>query len=564
MPVFKELGLGEQVSTNAQEQGFDAPSAMQRSVIPVIRRGGNAIVRASSGSGITAAYAMALVDRLHESTGDGARALVIVPTADRAERVAGTIARFAQGTDVRVAALTGAWARSNSANIIVASAEKILAAVEESQLQLEGFGAVIVDGAASIQKLNGETALGTLFSTLPREGQRVFISSELTESVRKLAEAHARKALYFPPRPAVETRTDTQPTVATLRYSVASDARKVDVIALMAQSAEKITVICRSAAIAQRAQRDLNARGFEVAALTYDGFDRAAAQGVVFGYDPPFSAEQITQGFKNGDCIVCKRSELPHLKSVAAEANIKLEAAAMPAYEADSLNAFRNEIRRAAKEEDLEAQMLVLEPLFAELSPEEVAAAAAALLRSKKPTAAEPSAGARAGVKTWARLFLSIGERDGIRPGDIVGAITGESGINGEDVGRVDIRDSFSVIEVESAAAEKVIKALNGTTMKNRALRVDYDRKTVPDRERSSGPRSSGSGPKSSGGSSGRGGPSRSGGGPSRGGPSRSGGGPSRGGPSRGGPSRGGPSRGGPGKGGKGGSRPGGNDRAAR
>src|SRR5689334_16229698 len=75
MPGFDDLGLSTAIAENAREQGFDAPSALQRSVIPVIRRGGNAIIRASSGSGITAAYAMALVDRL--SNGDASKALVV-------------------------------------------------------------------------------------------------------------------------------------------------------------------------------------------------------------------------------------------------------------------------------------------------------------------------------------------------------------------------------------------------------------------------------------------------------------------------------------------------------
>jgi ATP-dependent RNA helicase DeaD len=533
MPGFDELGLSTAIVENAIEQGFDAPSALQRSVIPVIRRGGNAIVRASSGSGITAAYAMALVDRL--SSGDAKNGLVVVPTTDRAERVAGTIARFAQGSPVRVTALTSAWSRTGNFNVTVASAEKVLSAVGESQLSLETFDVVIVDGAAAIEKLSAKS-LETLFSTLPRDSQRVFISNELNDDTRKFAEAHARKALYFPPRPAdaggqAEGRSGDQGS-GTIRYAVGSGDHKIDVIARLASSlTTPITLVARSAAAAKRAARELTGRGFEVEGVTYDGFDRAEARGTVFGYDAPFSAELVTESFRDGDVVICERSELPHLKSVAQDANLKLQSASMPSYESDSLQAFRNEIRRAAQEEDLEAQMLVLEPLFSELSAEEIAAAAAALLRARRPVKAASTTGAPKGVKTFARLFLSIGERDGLQARELVGAITGESGIRGDDVGQVDIRDTFSVVEVASGAADQVIRALNGTTMKNRALRVDYDRKTVGAKGRKEDDRPRGEGRK---------------------------GGGSRGGPSRGGPSRGGPSRGGPGRGGPG------NKRAAR
>jgi ATP-dependent RNA helicase DeaD len=76
-------------------------------------------------------------------------------------------------------------------------------------------------------------------------------------------------------------------------------------------------------------------------------------------------------------------------------------------------------------------------------------------------------------------LFLSVGTRDNIRPGDLVGAITGEAHIKGDQVGRVDIRESFAVVEVASSVAERVIRALNGTTMRGRSLRVDFDRKNA-------------------------------------------------------------------------------------
>jgi ATP-dependent RNA helicase DeaD len=147
----------------------------------------------------------------------------------------------------------------------------------------------------------------------------------------------------------------------------------------------------------------------------------------------------------------------------------------------------------ALREEDLGAQLLVLEPLFDEFSPAEVAAAAIALLRRRlapgpTPSAAAPRAAAGAAAHavpatesgpapaTWARLFVGLGSRDAIRPGDLVGAIAGEADIPGSSVGRIDIRDNFSIVEVQAEVADKVIGALNGTTMKGRSLRVDYDR----------------------------------------------------------------------------------------
>jgi ATP-dependent RNA helicase DeaD len=85
-------------------------------------------------------------------------------------------------------------------------------------------------------------------------------------------------------------------------------------------------------------------------------------------------------------------------------------------------------------------------------------------------------------------LFISAGQRDGLRPADLVGAIAGEAGLTGDRIGRIEIRESFTVAEVEAAAADKVIRALNGTTLRGRSVRVDYDRRSTPGAVRRSRP----------------------------------------------------------------------------
>jgi len=69
-----------------------------------------------------------------------------------------------------------------------------------------------------------------------------------------------------------------------------------------------------------------------------------------------------------------------------------------------------------------------------------------------------------------------VGQRDGVRAGDLVGTIAGEAEIPGAQVGKIDIRDTFSIVEVPADVAQKVIDSVNGTTLKGRSVRVDYDR----------------------------------------------------------------------------------------
>jgi ATP-dependent RNA helicase DeaD len=81
-----------------------------------------------------------------------------------------------------------------------------------------------------------------------------------------------------------------------------------------------------------------------------------------------------------------------------------------------------------------------------------------------------------AGNAGMTRLFIGLGRRAGIRPGDLVGAITGESRLGGRDVGAIEIADRFSLVEVPDAAAEDVIAALRTATFKGKKATVRRER----------------------------------------------------------------------------------------
>jgi ATP-dependent RNA helicase DeaD len=76
------------------------------------------------------------------------------------------------------------------------------------------------------------------------------------------------------------------------------------------------------------------------------------------------------------------------------------------------------------------------------------------------------------------RLFIGSGRKAGIRPGDLVGAITGEAGINSRELGAIQIADRFALVEVPASRAEEIIAALRATTIRGRKVPVRRDRDT--------------------------------------------------------------------------------------
>ena len=76
------------------------------------------------------------------------------------------------------------------------------------------------------------------------------------------------------------------------------------------------------------------------------------------------------------------------------------------------------------------------------------------------------------------RLFVGLGRAAGVRPQDLVGAITGESSLSGREIGSIEIADRFALVEVPERAAEEVIRALRATMIKGRKAQVRRDAKS--------------------------------------------------------------------------------------
>jgi ATP-dependent RNA helicase DeaD len=93
--------------------------------------------------------------------------------------------------------------------------------------------------------------------------------------------------------------------------------------------------------------------------------------------------------------------------------------------------------------------------------------------RDRTPGRVRP---ARGGGGNTTRIFIGVGRSAGIRPQDLVGAITGEAGLKGKDIGAIEIADRHSLVEVGNDVAEDVINALRGTTIRGKKMTVRRER----------------------------------------------------------------------------------------
>lgn len=512
---FEDVGLPAELVEALAADGIERPTELQQEAMPVLRRGHNLILRAGPGAGTLVAYGAPLLERIDPGAA-GLRALVLVPSPAAAGELAESLARLAIGTGHAVAALGAPWAAAEGARVLFAAPDAALEAVRASRLKLDDLQALVINGAAAIRAAGEWPALETLAALVPHEAQRILVSLPLDAAVQEFAGRHLHKATRVPAAPAVSEAAERGAPTGRLHYLVVEGSKDEDACAVVARAladgTQHVLLFCRSDDRAADAGDLLALHGFasgapgDAASPVWLGSDAPPGNPPAIGtpadriatlsYDVPPDPRTLVSRHGGGGpaTVLVLPRELAHLRDIAGRARFEALATpgALPTQLGAELAAFRQRLRRAIRDEDLGAQLLLLEPLLQEHSAAEIAAAAVSLLRRKADTtapaalpaaeAAKP-AGAPARPPAWTRLFLTAGQRDGIGPGDLLGAVTGETGIDGSLVGKIEIRDTFSRIEVASDVAETVIRALNGTSIRGRSVRVDYDR-AFPGRER--------------------------------------------------------------------------------
>lgn len=514
MDSFEDLGLSPDLVEALAAEGIEVPTTLQRESIPVLRKGNSALVRGGPGAGVLVAYGSALLDRLEAARG-APGAVVLVPLPGTAEELARSLGRPAMASGHRVAALGAPFALPERADVLFATPQDLLDAVGRSEIELSGVEAFVLDGAAALlDESTTRDAVQAIRDGLPEDGvQVVVIADPVTDEVRGFVNAHARRAVFLPPElgGAEAAAPDGEPPVrrGSLRVRTVEQDESTEVARIVGElvddGARHVLLHFRSEDRAVDVGDVLGLHGFASGApgepdvpvwLGTDSREARAvldAEGgpegvVVVSVDVPSDEDELDRrhgGARAGGVVLARPRELPHLRRLARDAGYTAAPFPRPrnATRAGEV-AFARRVESALAE-DLTPYLLLLEPHFRTHGSAEVAAALALLLRRRDaasevgagpafPADAQPAAGRPA---AFVRLFLSIGSRDGIGPGDLLGAITGETGIPGERVGRIDVRDTFSRVEVEEEVAAAVIGALNGKTVRGRSVRADYDRK---------------------------------------------------------------------------------------
>lgn len=509
--------------------GFETPTPIQAKAIPVLISGRDLIGGAQTGTGKTAAFGLPIIQRIDPSRVEP-QALILAPTRELAVQVAGDLHDFAKHSGLRVVPVYGGQpidrqfrSLRNGAHIVVGTPGRVLDHLRRGSLSIANVASCVLDEADEMLALGFAEDLDAILAELPETRQLAFFSATMPAKILALT----KKFLKDPVNVTIKSKQRTLDTTNQTYYEV-PQGKKLEALArvLDMETPGPTIVFCRTRQETGDLSENLRLRGYNTEALHGDmnqqERDRVmrrfrdgqadlliatdvAARGLdidtvthVINYDIPWDVEQYIHRIgrtgragRTGDAItLVSGRERAQLKNIERLIGSTIKPARIPTASdiASRRRAqFQESLLEVLRAGGYESHMATVSDLSEEFESAEVAAAALHMLWQSQHTAKVEAADEMAHdfeqpEMGMVRIFVGMGRQDGLRPGDLVGAITNEAGLAGKSIGVVDILDRTSFVEVPSGQVDIVVEALRRCKLRNRKVKVDVAQQPRNDR----------------------------------------------------------------------------------
>ena len=410
-------------------------------------------------------YAGPTLGRLTEQLqGEDTLILVLAPPASLGEWSA-LVPSLPAGTRAVVASGLKQATRSLKAapgpNVIVASPLTAIALREKSVLDPARISAVL---AAWPETWEDAESLTVVLQDVGREAARAIVTSD-AGAIQGVVERHAWR-----PATSGETGLPAMPAGPVRTVPVAW-GRRIAAVQELIERLDPVSLTVWTAGDSHHAELRTAVAGAGIPVTVSSGHIPPSDQ--VIAFDPPTAADLAKLLAAGNVTLLVPPGAESWISRVAAPRTPLLLSATLDSADAD-LARRRAMVDRAVRDAALWPGMLALGPLFERHDPASVAAALYGLWAAepRKQAAAAESPEAGATVKIW----VGAGKRDQIAVSDIVGMLTNEVKIDRASIGKVDLRESFALIEVPTAAAERIASAIGGRTLRGRRLTARVDR----------------------------------------------------------------------------------------
>ncbi|CAM3804105.1 ATP-dependent RNA helicase DbpA [Castellaniella denitrificans] len=454
--AFSSLPLSPALLDNLQGLGFEQMTPIQAQSLPLILEGRDLIAQAKTGSGKTAAFGLGVLRSLDVNR-LVPQALLLCPTRELAGQVAQELRRLARLIpNVKVLTLCGGAAArpqaeslARGAHLVVGTPGRIQDHLERGRLDLSGLNTLVLDEADRMVDMGFYDDIAAIVSHCPVKRQTLLFSATYPDNIRKLSARFLRN----PAEVKAEVLHDAS-RIEQIFYEIEEDERLDAVATLLAHFRPVSTLaFCNTKARSHDLVERLRSEGIRAQALNGDLEQR--------------ERDEILIQFANQSCTVLVATDVAarglDIQNLDAVINV------------DVTRDTEVHVHRIGRSGRGDRKGLALSLC----SPEEMrwadlveryqgAPLKWADLKSLRPRSDRPL---RAPMIT---LCVQGGKKDKLRPGDLLGALTGDGGLAFEQVGKINITEFSAYVALDRRIARQAFSRLSSSTIKGRRFRMRF------------------------------------------------------------------------------------------
>ena len=451
---FATLPLSPQALANLTQLGYLQMTPIQAASLPVALLGRDLIAQAKTGSGKTAAFALALLANLNPRR-FAIQAMVLCPTRELADQVTTEIRRLARAEEnIKVVTLCGGVALrgqlaslEHGAHVVVGTPGRIMDHLARGSLQLEALNTLVLDEADRMLDMGFLDDIVKVARQCPKERQTLLFSATYPEGIQALA----AQFMKSPQQIAVQAQHE-EGKIRQRWYQVKNTERLHAVSLLLNHFRPQSSLaFCNTKQQCRDLVQVLQAQGFSALAL--------------FGELEQRERDQVLVQFANRSCsvlvatdVAARGLDIADLEAVInvdvtpdAEVHIhRIGRTGRGAAEGLALNlASMDEMGSVGKIEQLQGRESEWHPL------------------------AELTAGSAAPLQpAMATLQIVGGRKEKIRAGDVLGALTGDAGFTREQVGKINVNEFSTYVAVDRRIAREAAHKLSTGRVKGKSVKV--------------------------------------------------------------------------------------------
>ena len=452
---FSSLSLQPAILDNLSSLGYHEMTEIQAKSLPAILAGQDVIAQGKTGSGKTAAFGLGLLNKLQVKK-FRIQTLVLCPTRELADQVAKEIRKLARAVhNIKVLTLCGGTpfgpqvgSLEHGAHIIVGTPGRIEDHLGRGTLSLEHVDTLVLDEADRMLDMGFQAALDNIVDKMPKQRQTLLFSATFPQQIQVIANRY----LQTPAVIKVESSHETS-TISQHFYRVENDEERLTAIRLLllTHQPESSVIFCNTKIETQNVANKLAAYGFGVVALHGDLEQR--------------DRDQTLVRFANKSASILVATDV-----AARGLDIEALDAVFNYHLAHDSEVHIHRIGRTGRAGSTGFAF----SLFNDKDRYKIGLLEDYLDRRIEGEALPSSEVLERNVFTpkMATIQIDGGKKQKVRPGDIVGALTGDNGITFEQVGKIQLGANWAYVAVEKMVARKALNKLTHGKLKGRTFRV--------------------------------------------------------------------------------------------